>query len=49
MSKRDRIEKGIHHNLFFLKLEKKLLREKAWVKNNPIFTEDHILDFYEMF
>ncbi|KAM3143264.1 hypothetical protein pb186bvf_004596 [Paramecium bursaria] len=38
MSKRDRIEK-----------EKKVLREKAWVKNNPIFTEDHILDFYEMF
>ncbi|CAK65330.1 unnamed protein product (macronuclear) [Paramecium tetraurelia] len=38
MSRRDQIEK-----------DKQALLAKPWVKNHPIFTYDHIAEFYEMF
>ena len=38
MSRKDQIDK-----------EKTALLGKNFVKNNPIFTNDHILEFYDMF
>ena len=32
-----------------MRVEKKVLLSKDFVKNNPIFTVDHIMEFHELF